>query len=284
MGALVIGSVYSLIAIGYSLIYSSSGLMTFCQGELMMFGAFLGLTFYTSFKLPFVAAIIMTVVIMFIIGLLMERFLIRTILNKHAGDIYIVLATIALAIVLQNLAQHIWGAHNMPFPSIFGIESVNVLNSRIQPESFMALAVALLSMGVLHMFMTKMKFGTSMRAAAMNPLAARSVGINVGLTTGISWGVAASLAGIAGVLLGPVQGVSITMGSLIGIKSFAAAVIGGYGNMYGAVIGGFIIGFIETFGAAYITSDYKDFITFGLLALCMVFMPRGILKGDVYDR
>jgi branched-chain amino acid transport system permease protein len=94
----------------------------------------------------------------------------------------------------------------------------------------------------------------------------------------------AALAGVAGILLGPVQGVSISMGSLIGTKSFAAAVIGGYGNMYGAVIGGLIIGFVETFGAAYITSDYKDFITFGIMALFMIFMPRGILKGDVYDR
>jgi branched-chain amino acid transport system permease protein len=214
----------------------------------------------------------------------MERFLIRILLNKHAGDIYIVLATIALAIVLQNSAQHIWGAHNLNFPPIFGIESVDIFGSRIQPESFMALLVALLAMGVLHVFMTQMRFGTSMRAAAMNPLAARSMGINVGLTTGITWGMAAALAGVAGILLGPVQGVSITMGALIGTKSFAAAVIGGYGNMYGAVIGGLIIGFVETFGAAYITSDYKDFITFGILALCMIFMPRGILKGDVYDR
>jgi branched-chain amino acid transport system permease protein len=284
IGALVIGSVYSLIAIGYSLIYSASGLMTFCQGELLMFGAFLGLTFYKTLGWPFLCAIIVTMIIMFIIGLLMERFLIRTLLNKHAGDIYIVLATIALAIVLQNSAQHIWGAHNLAFPPIFGVESVTLMGSRIQPESFMALIIALLAMGGLHVFMTKMKFGTSMRAAAMNPLAARSVGINVGLTTGITWGMAAALAGVGGILLGPVQGVSITMGALIGTKSFAAAVIGGYGNMYGAVIGGLIIGFVETFGAAYITSDYKDFITFGILALCMIFMPRGILKGDVYDR
>lgn len=132
--------------------------------------------------------------------------------------------------------------------------------------------------------MNKMKFGTSMRAAAMNPLASRSVGINVDLTTGITWGMSCALAGAAGILLGPVQGVSISMGATIGTKAFAAAVIGGYGNMYGAIIGGMIIGFTETFSAAYITSDYKDFITYGILALCMVFLPRGILKGDVYDR
>ena len=89
---------------------------------------------------------------------------------------------------------------------------------------------------------------------------------------------------MAGILIGPVQGVSLSMGATIGTKAFASAVIGGYGNMYGAILGGVIVGFVETFSAVFISSDYKDFITFGMLALCMVFMPRGILKGDVYDR
>ena len=142
----------------------------------------------------------------------------------------------------------------------------------------------MISMVTMHIFMTKMKFGTSMRAAAMNPLAASCVGINVGRTTGITWAMAAALAGLAGILLGPVQGVSLGMGTMIGLKGFAAAVIGGYGNMYGAILGGLIIGFCETFTAAYITSSYKDFIVFFLLILVMIFMPRGIFKAKVYDR
>lgn len=284
INALVIGSVYGLIALGYSLIYSASGLMTFCQGELLMFGAFIGLTFYRYLHWPFALALIATMVIMFLIGMIIERFLIRPILSKNAKDIYIILGTIALGIVLANTAQHIWGTTAVQFPAIFSKDVIVILGTRVQPEAFVCIFVAVVAMLVIHLFMNKSTFGTSMRAAAMNPLASRSVGINVDLTTGVTWGLSCALASVAGILLGPVQGVSVTMGSSIGTKAFASAVIGGYGNMYGAIIGGIIIGFTETFSAAYITSDYKDFITFGILALCMVFMPRGILKGDVYDR
>lgn len=284
ISALVIGSVYGLIALGYSLIYSASGLMTFCQGEILMFGAFVGLSFYRYLGWPFPLALVAAMLVMFAIGMLIERFLIRPILSKQAKDIYVVLATIALGVVLTNAAQQIWGTVAVQFPAIFGVDVISVFGTRVQPEAFVCIFVGAAAMVAIHFFMNKMKFGTSMRAAAMNPLASRSVGINVDLTTGITWGMSCALAGVAGILLGPVQGVSISMGSTIGTKAFAAAVIGGYGNMYGAIIGGLIIGFTETFSAAYITSDYKDFITYGILALCMVFLPRGILKGDVYDR
>lgn len=284
ISALVIGSVYGLIALGYSLIYSASGLMTFTQGELLMLGAYLGLTFYKFLGFPFIVALILTLIIMFVFGLMIERFLIRVLLNKKASPIYVVLSTIALSIVLMNMAQQIWGSLTLQFPSIFSVVTVDVLGSAIQPESFLVMIVGLISMVTMHIFMTKMKFGTSMRAAAMNPLAASCVGINVGRTTGITWAMAAALAGLAGILLGPVQGVSLGMGTMIGLKGFAAAVIGGYGNMYGAILGGLIIGFCETFTAAYITSSYKDFIVFFLLILVMIFMPRGIFTAKVYDR
>ncbi len=284
ISAFVIGSVYGLIALGYSLIYSASGLMTFCQGEILMFGAFVGLSFFRYLNWPFGLALLATLVVMFIIGMLIERLLIRPILSKQAQGIYVVLATIALGIVLTNSAQQIWGTTAVQFPPIFGVDVIDILGTRVRPEAFMCIFVGVAAMVIIHLFMNKMTFGISMRAAAMNPLASRSVGINVDLTTGITWGLSCALAGVAGILLGPVQGVSISMGTTIGTKAFAAAVIGGYGNMYGAIIGGIIIGFTETFSAAYITSDYKDFITFGMLALCMVFLPRGILKGDVYDR
>ncbi len=284
ISALVIGSVYGLIALGYSLIYAASGLMNFSQGELLMFGSFLGLTFYRYLGWPFPIALLASMALMFILGMLIERILIRTILEKHAKPIYIVLATIALGIVLKNAAQHLWGTMAVQFPPIFGVDTVNIFGTIVQPEAFVCIFVSVFVMLGMHFFMNKSKFGTSMRAAAMNPLAAGSVGINVGLTTGVTWGLAAALASLAGILLGPVQGVSIVMSTTIGTKAFAAAVVGGYGNMYGAIIGGLIIGFVETFGAAYVTSAYKDMITFGILALCLIFMPRGIMKSNVYER
>lgn len=284
VNAFVVGFVYGIIGIGYSLIYSASGLMTFCQGELLMIGAFLGLTFYDTMGLPFALALLLCMGVMFLLGMFIERALIRTVLNKKAAVIYVVLVTIALSIILKNAAQHLWGTTSFAFPSIFGVTTITALGSKIRPEAFLLVFVAVAVMIAMHFFMIRSKFGTSMRAAAMNPTAARSVGINVGFTTGTTWAIAAALAGLSGCLLGPVQGVSASMGTLIGLKGFAAAVIGGYGNMYGAIMGGLIIGFVEVFCSAYVTSAYKDFVVFGILVLVLIFMPRGIMKGDVYER
>lgn len=283
IGSLMIGSVYGMLALGYSLIYSASGLMTFTQGQLLMFGAFLGMQFYKVWGMPFPAAFLLTVLIMFLFGMLLEKFLIRVLLNKGAVSIYIVLSTIGISIILPNLAQALWGSQTIQVPSIFGITTVKILGVSVQPESLLVIVVGLVAMVLLHLFMTKSRFGISMRAAAMDPLAASSLGINVSLTTGLTWAIAAALAGGIGALLGPVYGVSTGMGDIIGNKGFAGAVIGGYGNMYGAIVGSLLLGFVETFVAGYVTTTYKDFVSFFLLIIVMIFLPRGLFKAKVYD-
>ena len=257
IGSLMIGSVYGMLALGYSLIYSASGLMTFTQGQLLMLGAFLGLQFYKNMGMPFIVAFLLTVVIMFLLGLALEKFLIRLLLNKGATSIYIVLSTIGVSIILPNLAQAIWGSQTQQMPSIFSTTTVEIFGAHVQPESILA--------------------------AAMDPLAASSLGINVSRTTGLTWAIAAALAGGIGALMGPVYGVSTTMGDIIGNKGFAGAVIGGYGNMYGAIVGSLLLGFIETFVAGYLTTTYKDFVSFFLLIIVMIFLPRGLFKAKVYD-
>ena len=282
IGALVIGSVYGLIALGYSLIYSASGLMNFAQGELLMLGAFLGLTFFRYLEMPFPVVLLFTIIIMFCVGISIEKFVIRGLLRAGAKTIFIVLATIALSIILQNLAMLVWGSPVFQFPPIFNVTRVQIATIQIPPEAIMAIAIGLLVMMLFHFFMTKTRLGTSMRAAAQDPIAARTLAINVSLTTGITWGIAAMLAGVAGLLIGPIYGVSFSMGSMIGLKGFAGAVIGGYGNMYGAIVGSLIIGALETFTAAYISSLYRDFVSFFVLILFLVFKPRGLFKGKVY--
>ena len=147
-----------------------------------MLGAYLGLTFYKFLGFPFIVALILTPIIMFVFGLMIERFLIRVLLNKKASPIYVVLSTIAEYCPHEHGAADLGGL-TLQFPSIFSVVTVDVLGSAIQPESFLVMIVGLISMVTMHIFMTKMKFGTSMRAAAMNPLAASCVGINVGRTT-----------------------------------------------------------------------------------------------------
>ena len=283
VGSLMIGSVYGMLALGYSLIYSASGLMTFTQGQLLMLGAYLGLHFYKNMGLPFIVAFLLTVVIMAALGMVMEKTLIRVLLNKGATTIYIVLSTIGVSIILPNLAQALWGSQTLQMPSIFPVETVKIFGVNVQPESILIVVAGIAAMIFLHLFMTKSRFGISMRAAAMDPLAASSLGINVSLTTGLTWALAAALAGGIGCLLGPVYGVSTGMGDIIGNKGFAGAVIGGYGNMYGAIVGSLLLGFVETFVAGYLTTTYKDFVSFFLLIIVMIFLPRGLFKAKVYD-
>jgi branched-chain amino acid transport system permease protein len=279
----MIGGIYGLLALGYSLIYRASGLMTFVQGDFLMLGAFLGLTFYKFLNLPFWLALILTAVCLFIIGLLTEKFIIRKLLKAKANLIYIVLATIAMSIILQNLVMVIWGSEVFYFPPIFDKTLITIGGYQVVPEAILSLLTALVVMLGLHLFMSKTRYGTSMRAAAQDPIAARTMAINVSRTTGITWGLSAALAGIAGTMIGPIYGASTHMGTMIGLKGFAAAVIGGYGNMYGAIIGSFILGTIETFTAGVVSSLYKDFISFFILILFLIIKPRGILNAEVYD-
>ncbi len=282
VGALVIGSVYGLVALGYSVIYSASGLMSFVQGELLMLGSFLGLTFYKYCKLPFYIALLLTMICMYIIGILIEKFIIRKLQKAGANAIFIVVATIALSIIFKNLAMIIWGSNVFQFPPIFAVNRIRLGSFNVPPEALMAIAVGLVVMLVFHFFMTRTRLGTSMRAAAQDPMAAKTVNINVSMTTGITWGIASMLTGVGGVLIGPIYGVSAHMGTMIGTKGFAGAVIGGYGNMYGAIVGSLLLGGIETFTAAYISSMYKDFISFFILIIFLIFIPRGLFKGKVY--
>lgn len=283
IGALMIGSVYGLVGLGYGLIYKASGLMTLAQGDMLMIGAFLGLTFYKYLNLPFIVALLLTMIIMFFLGMFIERILVTKLLAKGAQMVYVILCTISISMVLQNTAMLSWGSNVLQFPSIFNKSNVLVFGMKVVPENLLALGVGLICMIALHIFMNKSKFGTSMRASAMDEMAASSLGINVPATKGASWGIATMLAGGIGVVVGPIFGVYTSMGAMIGQKAFAGAVVGGYGNMYGAIVGGMFFGFLETFVSAYISSSYKDFISFGVLILVMIMMPKGLFNEEVME-
>lgn len=283
IGGLMIGCVYGVLGMGYSLVYKATGLMNLAQGDFLMFGAFIGLTFYKTLQLPYFLAIILTFVVMFALGWLIQVGLITKLLRRGATFAYIILCTAAISMILQNGALVIWGAIPQYFPSIFEKASVKVLGVNVAPEQLVVLGLGITMMFGLHIFLNKTKFGTAMRAAALNPKAASSMGINVSVTRGVTWGLSAGLAGILGAALGPYYGVYVTLGSLIGQKAFAGAVAGGYGNIYGAIIGGMFFGFLETFTAAYVTTVYKDCISFGVMILLLIFMPTGLFKEQVLE-
>lgn len=278
ISGLVIGCVYGLIALGYSLIYKASGMMSFAQGDMLTVGAFLGYTFFGVLKLPFAVSFLLVFAVMFCLGFFLERSVISRLVKKKVLPIYTVLATIAVSYILQNGAMFLWGSNMLTFPRIFGTTSFKILGVGVQPEAVLCIGVSLVCMVILHVFMKYTKFGTAMRASAMDPMAARSCGINVSFSTGMTWGISAAMASVAGMLIGPVYGVFTTLGATIGRKGFSSAVMGGYGNMYGAIVGGILLGLLETFTTGYVSSAYKDMIAYIVLLLFLFVKPTGIFN------
>ena len=279
ISGLCIGGVYGLVALGYSLIYKASGLMNFAMGDILTLGAFIGWTLSSIFGLPFFASMVITMIIMFFVGFIMEKVIIRKILQKTKNPIFIVLATIAISYIIRNSSQFVWGTTQKNYPKIVeSFKGILIQNYKLQLEPIVCIVFSIIIMVILHYFMNKTKFGTAMRAAALDPIAAESCGINVSLTTGVSWALASMIASIGGILIGPLYGVYTTLGASIGRKCFASAVVGGYGNMYGAILGGFLIGISETLIVGYISSTYKNMFTYIILLLFLFIRPTGIFN------
>jgi len=283
VGGLMLGCIYGMTGLGYSLIYKASGLMNLSQGEFMMLGAYFGYTFYGVLQFPFLVALGLTIIIMFIIGYITNAGVVTPLLKKNGSLSNVILCTLALSMVFQNGVRLLWGSENKSFPSIFEVRFINVFDTAIAPEQLLVLVMAIICMFVLHFFMKKTAFGTAMRAAAMDSEAASVLGINVQRTKGVTWGLSAVLAGVIGCTVGPLMSVFSTMGGIIGNKAFGGAVTGGYGNIYGTMIGGLLFGLLETFVAAYVSTAFKDMISFGVLIVVLIFMPNGIFREKVME-
>jgi len=280
VAGLCLGCIYGLVALGYSLIYKASGQMSFAQGDILTLGGYIGFTFYKILGIPFGISLILTLVVMFMFGIGIQRGIITTVSNRTTKPIFLIFATIAISTIIQSAVPIIWGTEVKSYGSlsIFGFESVKLFGFNTMISSLLCIVVSIIIMVVLHIFMTRTKFGTSMRAAAMDPMAARSCGINVSLTTAVTWGISSAIAAVGGMLIGPLYGIFAVVGSNLGGKGFGSAILGGYGNMYGAIVGGIILGLAETFIAGYVSSMYKDMFTYAMLLLFLFVKPRGIFN------
>jgi branched-chain amino acid transport system permease protein len=283
IGGLTVGAIYALLGMGYSLIYRASGLLTFAQGEYFMLGAFAGYTFFVVLGLPYLIALVGVIVVMVGVGFLSERLLIGPLLRRGSSPIHVVLATIGLAIFLQNSAMIAWGSEGFRVPSVMGDTPIRLGRVFIIPQNAAIVVIMLGLMLALHIFMNKSKIGTALRAAAQDKLAASTLGINVPLAVGLTWGISVGLAGIAGLLIAPIYGVNAHMGLLVGLKGFAAAVVGGYGSIYGAVLGGLLVGIVETLSSGYVDSSMKDVIVFVFLLLVLFIKPTGLVSNVMLE-
>ena len=274
-----IGVVYGMVALGISLIYSGLDIVHFAHGEIYMFGAFFGLVLAKDMSIPYPAALIGAMILAGLMGMLIERVFYRRLTRSGGGytvaGMGMIICGFGMSVVLMNVAFLIWGADAKPFSINLGMP-LQISNISI-PQSYLLTAVVSFAlMGLLHFFLKYTKIGLAVRAVAQNKDIAYLMGINVPVFISLIFGLACALAAAAGVLIGPMQSVQVEMGYLMLMKAFAAAVVGGFGSLPGALLGGILVGIFENLGAAYISPSHKDIYAFLLLILVLMIRPSGL--------
>ena len=270
-----IGCIYAIVALGFVLIYKASEIVNFAHGDLMMLGAFFGYTFVVGLGLPFLAGLALAVLAMALIGALLDRFVLRPMVGEPVFAIVII--TIGIGFVLRSVVAVTpgWGSdtHAIAAPYARGVARVGGV--AIGHEYLAIIAATLLLIGVLYAFFRCTRLGVAMQATSQNQLAAYHVGIPVKSMLSVVWAIAAATAALAGVLLAPVTFVHVNMG-FIGLKAFPAAVLGGFGSIPGAIVGGLVIGIVEALAGFYLPEGFKDVAAYVLLLLVLALRPQGL--------
>jgi branched-chain amino acid transport system permease protein len=275
ISGLALGCVYSLVALGFSLIYAAFRLPHFAQGDILMLGAVFGLIATRTIGAQFAPVLMVTILIVGLVGILLERLIYRKIINHAIGPK--IICTVTVGILLQNLVQVLWGGKAEAFPRR-GFSTISLMiGGRVFPPVYLFIFVATVILVILlWLILVRTKLGLGMRATAYSHELSELMGVNTNVTLLATFGLGAGLAGAGGLLIGQLILVSFTMGIVIGLKGFVAAVIGGFGSIPGALTGGLVLGLVENLGGGFISSGYKDLIAFGIMMLVLVVKPTGI--------
>jgi branched-chain amino acid transport system permease protein len=282
VNGVALGSVYALAALGFVLVYSSTGIVNFAAGQFVMLGALLGVTTILQLGLPMPLALLLAVAMMGVFGFLFY-FGVHLPLRSQPA-VTVVIATVMIGLSMQNGANLIWGSLPFRLPSPFGDGTLNLEGSAITIHAVASIGITALLIVALHLLMHFSSIGRVMRAVAQDLPTARLMGLPVGLLLACSWAIAAVLAGFAGLLIGPMWFADAHMGDAIALKAFAATIIGGFGSVPGAIAGGLFVGLAEILGASYISSAYKDLLCFGAMVMFLVARPQGIFGEPVSER
>jgi branched-chain amino acid transport system permease protein len=280
IGGLSLGAVYALVAMGFSLVYRTMGLVNFAHADVLMIGAYTASTFYVSTRLPFALAVALAIVVTGVIGLVIERVL-RPLENKDVT--LMLIGTIGFGMVLQAVAVLIWGATGRAVASPVKAAPLEVLGVRIRTYDLVVVAIAAIAVVLLAAFLQRTKRGAAMQAVAMDHEAATAVGIHVGRSNAIAFAIGAGLAALAGGLVGPMLYVNPTMGGTLGIKGFAAAMLGGCGNIPGAVVGGLAIGVLDSWAAGHF-QGYSELVVFLVFTTIIMIRPTGLFGETTVNR
>ena len=278
---LTVGAVYALVALGFTLIYNASDVVNFAQGEFVMLGGMITV-FLTLAGVPLPLAALMAVVAAVAVGIALHRFAIEP--ARGATTVVLIIITIGASIFLRGAAQIVFDKRFHSLPPIFGNDPIRIGGASILPQSLVVLAGAAAIVVLLWVFIDRTLFGKALIATASNRLAARLVGIDTRRMGGFSFAVSAAIGAVAGILITPITLTSYDVGTLLALKGFAAAMLGGMGSALGAVVGGLLLGLLEAFAAGYVSSNYKDAIAFLVILAVLFAMPRGLFGRAKIDR
>jgi branched-chain amino acid transport system permease protein len=275
ISGLTTGSTYALIAIGFSIIHNATGIVNFAQGEFVMLGGMLMVTFFNSLKLPMALAFLLTVFSVAGVGLLLEWGPLRRAKSKEI--LVLVMITVGASIVIKALSMILWGKNPMTLPPFSGETPFIFLGAAVMPQSLWIVGITVSVVAALNHFFKRTLTGKAMRAVAASRRSAMLTGIPVDRMIFLSFTLSGGLGAMAGIVLTPITTTSFDVGMMLGLKGFSAAILGGYGSMPGAVAGGLLLGVMESLGAGLLSSEYKDALAFLVLLLVLFCKPSGIL-------
>jgi branched-chain amino acid transport system permease protein len=273
LNGLAVGCIYGLVALGFVLIYRATELVNFAQGDLMMLGAFTCYMFVVWYGIGYWPAFALSIAIVGLFGALLDRFVLRRVLGQP--QFTVVMLTIGLGAMFRSFASMTWGSEIYSLPTPFSAQQTMFRGVSISHEYVSIIVGTVLLCAVLYAFFTRTRLGVAMQATSQNQLAAYYMGIPVKRVFSLTWAISAGIATIAGVLLAPITLIDTNLG-LIGLKAFAAAVLGGFGSIPGALAGGVTIGLIEMFSGAYLPQGFKDVAAYIVLLFVLVVRPQGM--------
>ncbi len=280
-----LGSVYAIIALGYTMVYGIAKMLNFAHGDVIMVGAYISFCATSYLHLPPVVSVLIAMIVCTILGIVIEGLAYKPL--RKASSLAVLITAIGVSYFLQNAALLIWGSAPKTFTSIVPIDSFALFGGKliITPESIITVLSCIVIMIALTLFTRKSKMGKAMRAVSEDKDAAELMGINVNVTISLTFAIGSALAAIAGVLLCSAYPVLIpTTGSMPGIKAFTAAVFGGIGSIPGAMIGGILLGIIEIFSKSYISTNLSDAIVFAVLIIVLLVKPTGLLGKKITEK
>ncbi|MBQ6886925.1 MAG: branched-chain amino acid ABC transporter permease [Lachnospiraceae bacterium] len=281
-----LGSVYAIIALGYTMVYGIAKMLNFAHGDVIMVGAFAVFTIVSTMGLPVWLGILISILVCTVLGVVIERVAYKPLRNA-ASPLAVLITAIGVSYLLQNVALLVFGANAKSFTSVVPFEGLKLAGGQliISGETIVTILACIIIMIVLTLFVNKTKAGQAMLAVSEDKGAAQLMGINVNGTIALTFAIGSALAAIAGVLLcSAYPSINPYTGSMPGIKAFVAAVFGGIGSIPGAMIGGILLGIIEIFGKAYISSQMADAIVFAVLIVVLLVKPSGILGKNIQEK